>query len=75
MDDVDVDRDLDLAFAGLEADPLDLVVGAVEECDAGGADGGVALLGFVEDHLDQVGGGLDDAGGEHLLVATGAGAG
>ena len=64
--DVDDDRDLDLALR-LEADPLDLVVGAVHECDPGAAVVGVAPLGFVEDPLDHLGGGLDDAGGQPLV--------
>ena len=42
---VDHDRDLDGAFAGLELDPLDLVVGAVHERDPGAAVLGVAALG------------------------------
>ena len=46
---VDDDRDLDLAFVGLELDPLDLVVGAVDQRDPGAAVFGVAPLGFVED--------------------------
>jgi hypothetical protein len=64
---VDGDRDVDLAFAGLELDPLDLMVGAVDQCDPGAAVFGVAPLGFLEDPLDHLGGGLDDAGRQPLI--------
>ena len=49
MHEVDDDRDLDVALAAFELDPLDLVVGAVDQRDPGAAVFGVAPLGFVED--------------------------
>jgi hypothetical protein len=64
---VDDDRDLDLAFAGLELDPLDLVDGAVDQRDPGAAVLGVAPLGFVEGSLDHLRWRVDDAGGQPLV--------
>jgi hypothetical protein len=61
---VDHDGDLDLAFARLELDPLDLVVGAVDQRDSDAPVLGLAPLGLVEDPLDRV----DDAGGQPLVV-------
>ena len=65
---VDDDRDLDLPFASLELDPLDLMVGAVDQRDPGAAVLGVAPLGLVEDPLDDLSGGVDNAGGQPLVL-------
>ncbi len=67
MHEVDGDRDLDAAGLGLEADPLDLVVGAVAERDPGAAVFGVASLGLLEDALDHGRWILDDARGQPLV--------
>lgn len=64
---VDDDRDLDATFAGLELDPLDLVVGAVHERDPGAAVLGVAPLSLVEHALDHGRRGGDDAGAQPLV--------
>ena len=64
---VDDDRDVDVAFAGLEADPVDLVVGAVDQRHPGAAMFGVATLGLVEDPADHFRWRLDDAGGQPLV--------
>ena len=64
---VDDDRDFHFAFAGLEFDPLDLVVGAVDQRDPGAAVVGVAALCLIEHAGDHGRRGSDDAGAQPFV--------
>jgi hypothetical protein len=67
VDEVEDDRDGDVAAGGLGGDPVDLMVVAVDEGDPGALVLGVAAGGLVEDRGDDVGGGVGDADGEPLV--------
>ena len=66
MNQVDHDRDLDLALAGLDLDPVDLIlmVVAINHRHPGALMIRVAAAGFVEHVADDRGGVLDDARGQ-----------
>ncbi len=53
MDEVNHDRDLELAFAGFGLDPVDLVIVAVDQRDPGAFMLGIAAVGFVEHFGDD----------------------
>ena len=71
MNDIDQDRNLQLALLGVCLDPVDLVVVAVHERDPDALVVGVAALRFVEQVGHDRRGVLDHAGGQPLALRLG----
>ncbi len=68
VDQVDDDGDVDPSGAGFGLDAVDLVVVAVDQCDPVAPMVRVASFGFVEDAGDDLGGVVDHAGGQPLVL-------
>lgn len=75
VDEVDRDGDLYLAVSGLGIDPVDPVVGAVDQGDPVAGVVGVAALGPVEDLGHHLCGVAGDAGGQPFVAGDRAGCG
>src|SRR5680860_1160974 len=74
VDHVDEDEHVGVTGLGFGFDPVELVVGAVNESDPTAGVGGVASLGLVEDLGYHGRGVIDDAGGQPLVGGTRSGA-
>ena len=67
---VDEDRHRHVAGGGFLADPVDLVVVAIDQGNPGSVPVGVAPVGFVEHPGDDLGGVVGDARGQPLVLGV-----